>query len=37
MGELLQKILTDTSARDAADMPELASQAAENYLPWASE
>lgn len=35
MSELLEKILTDASSRDDADMPILASSLAEDFLPWA--
>lgn len=34
MKELLEKVLTDTSARNPATMPAVASKAAETYLPW---
>ncbi|MDB5165059.1 MAG: hypothetical protein JWL89_685 [Candidatus Saccharibacteria bacterium] len=35
MNELLQTVLTDVSARDAASMPDLASSMAETFTPWA--
>lgn len=34
MSELLQKVLTDTSVRDKASMTSLASEVAEEFLPW---
>lgn len=37
MSELLQKILNDSSARDAVDMPVLASNMTDDFLPWGGE
>lgn len=37
MSELIEKILTDTSARDCADLSVLASSVTENFLPWGDE
>jgi hypothetical protein len=35
MSELLQRVLTDASARDHTTLPTLASGMAEKFLPWA--
>lgn len=37
MSELIEKILTDTSARDYTDLSVLASSMTENFLPWGDE
>ena len=34
MKELLEKVLTDESARDGATLPAVASTMADEYLPW---
>ncbi len=37
MKELLEKVLTDASARDSATMPAAASNMAEQYVPWSGD
>lgn len=34
MNELLERLLNDASARDAAELPSLASAVAEDFIPW---
>jgi hypothetical protein len=36
MSQLLEQVLNNVAARDNSAMPALASDMAENFLPWAS-
>jgi hypothetical protein len=36
MSELLELVLNDPAARDAAGLPSVAAQAADTFLPWSS-
>lgn len=34
MSELLQQVLTDTASRSGEELPQIASNMAEQFLPW---